>query len=188
MPFAYRIPFLIPNGSSGPPPPPTVLPVALVSRGTLSQGLPHRPVPIGTSANPNPYGVDISNADDIDPYFSLTGGIQVLAQDQYHAITSRPGSVPGRANTVDVRAMLSQSVTTADLQTIQASLSSVLEDDERIQQAQVTLSFQQETQYLTVAAVNLPLNPQGGSAQPFRFVAGISTAGSSLLSVSTIGG
>lgn len=179
--FPYRIPFLIPGLGVVP----LSLNVAKVARGTPI--LPHRPVPIGTPGNPNPYGVDIRCQDDLDPYFALVGGIQVLAQDCYHAITSAPGSVPGRSNTLDVRALLSQGVTTSDLQTIQSSMQSVMADDERVQQAQVTLQFDQENEALTVAATVLPLNPQsGGAAQPFQFVCGISAAGSSLLSVSTI--
>lgn len=160
--------------------------VAKVPKGTVAQALAHRPVMIGSTANPNPYGVDIRCQDDMDPYFPLIGGIQVLAQDLYHSITSKPGSVPGRPNTIDVRQMLNQGITQSDLQTIQAAMSSVLQDDERVKQAQVTLAFDQATEKLKVNAVIVPLNPQQ-SAQPFVFIASISAIGSSLLSVTPIG-
>ncbi len=162
-----------------------ILNVAKVSRGTTA-ALPNRPIAIGTPGNPNPYGVDIRCRDDLDPYFPLVGGVEVLAQDLYHSITCAPGSVPGKANTIDARAMISQGVTQSDLQTVQAGFTSTLQDDERVQQALVTLSFDEQTEELEILVQVLPLNPQG-SAQPFQFVASISAIGSTLLSVSPIG-
>jgi hypothetical protein len=138
----------------------------------------------GTADNPNPYGVDISCWDDIDPYFSLIGGIQVLAQDLYHRVTCDPGSVPGAPNFgYNCRALLSASISQSELQSIQSNMTTQLQADERVMSAQVSLSFDYSTTALTVTAVVLPFNPQG-SPQPFQFVASISVVGSTLLSVS----
>jgi hypothetical protein len=173
-------------GFYSPPPTPTPpLPVvANVPRGTPA--LQNLPIAIGTAQDPNPYGVDIRCVDDLDPYFPLIGGIEVLAQDLYHAITCGPGSVIGQPNTLNVRSLLSQGITQADLQTIQSSMTATLQDDERVQQALVTASYDTGTQSLTVKAVVLPLNPQL-STQPFQFIASISVIGSALLSISPVG-
>lgn len=156
-----------------------------VSRNPLggSQALPNRALSIGTAANPNPYGVDIRCFDDLDPFFALVGGIEVLAQDLYHSITCSPGTVPGNPDTIDVRLLLNQSITLVELGTIQGAIISQWQSDERVESAQVTLEYLDGN--LTISGTIFPLNPQG-SSQPFQLVAGLTKIAANLLSVATV--
>jgi hypothetical protein len=159
-------------------------PVAVVTPPQAFGGALNLTLQIGTSQNPNPYGVDINCLNDLDPYFSLVGGIQVLAQDLYHRITTSPGTVPGAPDFgFNSIGLLSQGVTQASLAAIQSNMTSQLQADERVQTANVSLSYQNGA--LTVIATVLPLNPLY-AAQPFQFVASISTIGASLLSISPV--
>lgn len=128
-------------------------------------------VPVGSTSGPNPYGIDINCFSDLDPYFSLVGGIQCLAQDLVHLI--QPLALPA----------LSQGVTDSELGIIQGNMVSELQSDERVQAANVILQLVDGSLTTTVAVQ--PLNPQG-TAQPFQFIASISQAGSSLLSLTSL--
>ena len=147
-------------------------------------GFLNRSVAIGTAGNSNPFGVDILNQSDLDPYFSLVGGIQSLAQDMFHRLISPPGSVPGAPDFgFDCRSMLNQSMTNTTLALIQSEMTIQLQADERVQSASVALTFDFNTNALTITATVLPLNPQL-SPQPFQFIASISSIGANLLSIS----
>ena len=173
MPFAYRFPFRF-GASAQQNVRKAVHPAAV--------GIPNRLLGIGNPSGPNPFGVDIKNYDDIDPFFSLVGGIYVLAQDLYHLITSKPGSIPGAPSMgYDTKALLNQGITSQDLASIQSSMQSHLQSDERVQAAQVLCSFLDGT--LTPRVNVMPINP-GYGAQPFQFVAALSAVGSQLISVS----
>ena len=165
-------------------PPAPVAPLPVAPPPTVQSNLFNLPLGIGSPGNPNPYGVDILCVNDLDPFFSLVGGIQVLAQDLFHRITSSPGSVPGAPSFgFNTRLLLNQSITKSDLSQIQSSMVAQLQADERVQTATALVEYSNGT--LTVSATVLPLNPQG-SSQPFRFVASISTIGAQLVSVSPV--
>lgn len=158
------------------------LPVSRLT-ATPATGLRNYPLAIGTPGNPNPFGVDIKCFDDLDPYFSLIGGIGVLVQDLYHRVTCAPGSVPGAPNFgFDVRLLLSQAMTNQELASIQSNMVAQLMDDERVQSASVQATYSNGT--LSVTANGVALNPQIG-AQPFQFVAALSSIGAQLLSFSS---
>lgn len=128
----------------------------------------------------NPWGVDIKCVNDLDPYFSLVGGIQCLAQDLYHRITTSPGTVPGAPNFgFNSIGLLSQAVTQAELNLIQSQMTTQLLSDERVQSASVLLTYSNGS--LTVTATIQPL-----ANGPFQFIASISSIGASLLSVSPV--
>jgi hypothetical protein len=159
-----------------------VLPVAVVQAPQSGGTVFNLPLQVGTWQNPNPYGVDILCTTDIDPYFSLVGGIQVLAQDLFHRLTCAPGSVPGAPTFgFDSRSLIGQGLNQTELQLIQSTMTSQLRADERVQSASVTLNYSNGA--LTITANVLPLNPQY-SNQPFRFVASVSATGANLLSIS----
>jgi hypothetical protein len=161
----------------------TALPIAFVPPQSPALVL-NQAVPIGTSQNPNPYGVDINCLNDLDPYFSLVGGIQCLAQDLYHLVTSPTGSLFWAPSLCfDSRSLLSQSITQSELSSIQANMTTAIIADERVQSASVILQYNGSTQALIASIFVQPLSPQA-SPQPFQFVASISAAGNSLLSIS----
>jgi hypothetical protein len=152
-----------------------------------SQSLPmvlNQALPIGTSTQPNPYGVDINCLNDLDPYFSLVGGIQCLAQDLYHLVTCPTGSLFWAPSLCfDSRGMLGQSVTQSELGIIQSNMTNAIQADQRVQNANVVLQFNYSTEALVATISVQPYNPQG-SSQPFTFVASIAAAGNNLLSIS----
>lgn len=169
-----------------PPAPPAPAPLPVLPVGGPSPLLFNQLLAIGSSSNPNPYGVDISCVNDLDPYFSLVGGVQVLAQDLYHRITTPPGTVPGAPDFgFDCHSLLSQSITATELSAAQSELTTQLQADERVQQASVRLSFNTATETLTITATVQPLNPQY-STQPFSLVASVTTVGANLLSISPV--
>jgi hypothetical protein len=141
--------------------------------------------PTGTASNPNPYGVDINCLTDLDPFFSLVGGIQCLAQDLYHLITCNTGSLfwaPDLCfNSVG---LLGQSTDESELAIIQSNMTNTLLADERVQAATVILQFNYSTSALTSTIQVQPLSGLG--VQPFQFVASISQAGNSLLSIAAL--
>lgn len=92
------------------------------------------------AANPaSYYGTDIRCMTDADPFLSAATGLEIVRQDAFHRITTDdvlgPGGVAwGR----DIRRLLGAPA--RDLPAQQASFEEVLQRDQRIQRATVTLT------------------------------------------------
>lgn len=154
------------------PPPPTPVPFTVgFAPGTaaLLQSL------------SNAYGVDVLCLTDLDPNLSLTQNS--LPQDIWHLITETPGTIFwAPSNTFSLLNLLSKGITQASVSPIQATIQAIVQSDERVSSAQVSVVLVGQ-QTLNVTIMVVPLQ-----AQSFQLVVGISRVSITLLSAGLVGG
>lgn len=125
------------------------------------------------------YGTDVLCVDDLDPSFSLITGRQVLAQDLYHGWTTQKGTLFYDASWgEDIQLLLNEGITDDLLAAWQGQLAAQAERDDRVQQADVALSFDEETETLTLVGQITPV----GSG-PFRMVVAVTDLSTTILQV-----
>ena len=127
----------------------------------------------------SPLGTDIICFYDLDPYFSLVSGVNCLAQDLFHSITTQNGSLAyDLSYGIDIRQQLNGSVTSQTLSNLSAAINFQIQNDDRVQTSTCVLNWDNITSTLTG---NINVIPAVGV--PFQFVVAASALSVSLLSV-----
>lgn len=103
-------------------------------------------------AEPN-YGLDLSCATDLDPLLRTVTGLDLMGQVCVRRLYCARGRLLSNPNdeTIDVRDFISEGITPASLPRIEATVSNVLEADERIYSAAVQATYEARTMTLTLA-------------------------------------
>lgn len=94
------------------------------------------------SAPPLGYGVDLVCVDDIDARMSETDPTSTasLAQDTYHRVTTKRGTLPGEPNYgIDLRSLLSTGLTQANLRAIELLAHGEIIKDDRVDSCTVSI-------------------------------------------------
>lgn len=125
------------------------------------------------------YGVDISAPDgDLDPYFRLVSGTELLQQALYRAVTTPSGSLfwaPDRG--IDLASYLEDGLSTAEASRLGGLVAAQFERDERVLSASVEVTLSIETQSLRVSC---EIDTADG---PFDLVFSVTEAATRLLNV-----
>lgn len=100
------------------------------------------------------FGSDVSTFPDLDPGFSSMTGARVLAEAMARRFTTPRGSLVGSPTYgVDVREWLNESMTRARLTEWARALEQEAEKDERIESAEVSLSYDSAAMALRISAL-----------------------------------
>lgn len=127
------------------------------------------------------FGIDISTPDaaDLDPYFGTVSGWRALAQAiGRRLITPRGSLIDDAAYGFDVRSRLNGALTPSDLATMAAFVKREAEADERVERADVTVSFASGA-----LTVKLILTTGDG---PFRLVLAVSAVTTEILAAEPV--
>lgn len=99
-------------------------------------------------------GTAVSCTDDLDPLARVIEGEDVLIESFYRRLTTPRGSlITDPDYGTDVRSMLQQGITAADLGAIEGRIRSELEKDERAEGVEVSVSPSSDAQVVTGSIV-----------------------------------
>lgn len=129
------------------------------------------------------YGVDLKCIDDLDPAladvdpFSRDG----LAQDLYHRVTTRRGTLPDDPDYgIDVFAFLHGPKTPVDLRACEGQIATEIQKDDRVTDVSVAVAFSLATNKMTITVVVVPQDPDIG---PFSLIIAVTDGGALLAAI-----
>jgi hypothetical protein len=127
------------------------------------------------------YGTDLACLTDLDPRMLEASGIDVLAQDLYHRITTPRGQVPDTPGYgTDVTAYLNRGTEAADLAVAAGAIVSELKRDDRVSHATATLTPDPTGKAL---AVVIDVEPEASDLGTFRLILSVDGSGVTLTAV-----
>jgi hypothetical protein len=139
-----------------------------------------RVVPITTAVG---YGVDLVCIEDLDPALKVTNPFttETLAQDCYHRITTRRGTLPDDADFgIDIAAFLHAPKTPADLKACEGQIATELQKDDRVREAFAVVTFDGRK-----LSVSVRVTPEDPDASPFSLIIAVTDGAILLLEVTS---
>jgi hypothetical protein len=139
-----------------------------------------RVVPLTTAVG---LGVDLKCVDDIDPALAVVNPFTTegLAQDCYHRITTRRGTLPDDQDYgIDIVAFLHASKTLADLRACEGQIATELQKDDRVATASAVVTFDAARKAMSISVRVLPEDP---NLTTFSLIIAVTDGGALLLAV-----
>lgn len=130
------------------------------------------------------FGVDLVCVDDIDPTSASTDPFTVatLAQDAYHRLTTRRGTLPDDPDFgIDVFEFLHGAKSPADLRACEGRATTELQKDDRIHTATVTVTYDALSRRLSISCAITPEDP---ALQVFDLIIAVTDGGALLQAIS----
>ena len=139
-----------------------------------------RVVPITTAVG---YGVDLKCIDDLDPALASTDpfSTETLAQDCYHRITTRRGTMPDDPDYgIDILAFLHAPKTPGELRACEGQIATELQKDDRVREASAVVTFDGRK-----LSVSVRVTPEDPALGPFSLIIAVVDGATLLLEVTS---